>query len=62
MEVPVLMYDSEHWSINRSDNRRIEAAEMRFLILGYTLQASHSIPEFVLRFVYLVGENFSIEN
>ena len=37
--VPVLMYDSENWSLNRSDKREIEAAEMRFLrpTAGYTL-------------------------
>ena len=37
--VPVLMYGSENWSLNRSDKRKIEAAEMRFLKLmaGYTL-------------------------
>ena len=39
MAVPVLMYSSENWSLNRSDKREIEAAEMRFLrpIAGYTL-------------------------
>jgi hypothetical protein len=39
MEVPVLMYGSENWSLNRSDKRRIEAAEMRCLraMAGYTL-------------------------
>ena len=39
MAVPVLMYGSENWSLNRSDKRKIEAAEMRFLIpmAGYTL-------------------------
>ena len=37
MAVPVLMYDSENWSVNRSDKRKIEAAEMRFLrpMAGY---------------------------
>ena len=33
MAVPVLMYGSENWSLNRSDKREIEAAEMRFLRL-----------------------------
>jgi hypothetical protein len=39
MVVPVLMYDSDNWSLNRSDNRKIEATGMRFLRLmaGYTL-------------------------
>ena len=39
MAVPVLMYDSENWSLNRSDKRKIEAAEMRFLrsMTGCTL-------------------------
>ena len=31
MVVPVLMYDSETWSLNRSDKRKIEVAEMRLL-------------------------------
>jgi hypothetical protein len=31
MAVPVLMYGSENWSLNRSDKREIEAAEMIFL-------------------------------
>ena len=33
------MYGSENWSLNRSDKRRTEAAEMRFLrpMAGYTL-------------------------
>ena len=40
MAVPVLMYGSENWSLNRSDKREIEAAEMRFLrpMAGYTLR------------------------
>ena len=39
MAVPVLMYGSENWSLNRSDKRKIEASEMRFLrpMAGYTL-------------------------
>ena len=39
MAVPILMYGSENWSLNRSDKRKIEAAEMRFLrvMAGYTL-------------------------
>ena len=39
MAVPVLMYGSENWSLNRPDKRKIEAAEMRFLrpMAGYTL-------------------------
>ena len=39
MAVPVLMYGSENWSLTRSDKRKIEAAEMRFLrpTLRYTL-------------------------
>ena len=38
MAVPVLMYSSENWYLNRSDKRKIEAAEMRFLrsMSGYT--------------------------
>ena len=31
MAVPVLMYGSENWSLNQSDKRKIETAEMRFL-------------------------------
>ena len=39
MAVRVLMYGSENWSLNRSDKRKIEAAEMRFLrpMARYTL-------------------------
>ena len=39
MAVPVLMYSSENWSLNRSDKRKIETAEMRFLrpMARYTL-------------------------
>ena len=29
--VPVQMYGSENWTLNRSDKRKLEAAEMRFL-------------------------------
>ena len=38
MAVPVLMYGSENWSLNRLDKEKIEAAEMRFLrpMEGYT--------------------------
>ena len=38
MEVPVLMYGSENWSLHRSEKMKIEAAEMRFLrpTAGYT--------------------------
>ena len=39
MAVPVMMYSSENWSLNRSDMKRIEAVQMRFLrsMTGYTL-------------------------
>ena len=39
MAVPVLMYGSENWSLNRSDKRKIETAEVRFVrpMAGYTL-------------------------
>jgi hypothetical protein len=39
MTVSVMMYGRENWSLNRSDERQIEAAEMRFLrpMAGYTL-------------------------
>jgi hypothetical protein len=39
MAVPVLIHGSENWPLNRSDKRKIEAAEMRFLRprAGYTL-------------------------
>jgi uncharacterized protein (DUF2225 family) len=38
MAVPMLAYASENWKINRSDKRKTESAEMRFLlsIAGYT--------------------------
>ena len=31
MAVAVLMYGSENWPLKRSEKRKIEAAEMRFL-------------------------------
>ena len=31
MAVPVVMYGSENLSLNQSDKRKIDAAEMRFL-------------------------------
>ena len=39
MTVPVLMYGSEKWSLNRSDKSKIETAENKFLrtMAGYTL-------------------------
>ena len=38
MPVPVLMHGGENWPLNWSDERKIEAAEMRFLrpMAGYT--------------------------
>ena len=36
MAVPLLTYGSENWSLNRSDKRKIEAAEM-VPMAGYTL-------------------------
>jgi hypothetical protein len=40
MEVPMLMYGSENWAMNREDRRIVEAAEMEFLkcVAGYTLK------------------------
>ena len=32
MAVPVLMYGIDNWSLNRSDKRNTESAEMIFLI------------------------------
>jgi hypothetical protein len=39
MAVPMLTYASENWAINRSDKRKTELAEMKFLrsVAGYTL-------------------------
>jgi hypothetical protein len=39
MAVPMLTYASENWTINRSDKKKIEPSEMKFLcsIAGYTL-------------------------
>jgi hypothetical protein len=39
MTVPMLTYASENWTRNRSDKRKIESVEMRFLhsVAGYTL-------------------------
>ena len=46
MAVPVLMHGSENWSLNRSDKRKTEAAEMRFLrpMPGYTLLDKKEVP------------------
>jgi hypothetical protein len=37
--VPTLNYASENWTINLSDKKKIESAEMKFLrsVAGYTL-------------------------
>jgi hypothetical protein len=37
--VPMLTYASENWTINRSDRRKTESAEMKFLrsVAGYIL-------------------------
>jgi hypothetical protein len=45
MPIPVLMYGSENWSLNQSDKRKIEAAEMRFLrtMAGYTLWTKYKV-------------------
>ena len=39
MALPVPMYGSENWYLNRSEKSKIEAAEMRFLrpMAGYKL-------------------------
>jgi hypothetical protein len=39
MAVPLLIYASENWTINRSDKEKTESAEMQFLrsVAGYTL-------------------------
>jgi hypothetical protein len=39
MAVRMLTYASENWTINRSDKKKIESAEMKFLrsVAGYTL-------------------------
>jgi hypothetical protein len=39
MAVPMLTYVSENWTINRSDKKKIESAEMKFLrsVAGYSL-------------------------
>lgn len=39
MAVPMLTYACENWTLNRSDRRKIETAEMKFLrsVAGYTL-------------------------
>jgi hypothetical protein len=38
MAVPALLYGCETWALNRSDKRKTETAEMRFLrhVAGYT--------------------------
>jgi hypothetical protein len=37
--VPMLIYESENWTINRTDKTKIESAEIKFLrsVAGYTL-------------------------
>ena len=47
MAVSVLMYGSENWSLNRSDKRVIEAAEIRFLrpMVRYIQKRSSDIRE-----------------
>ena len=40
MAVPVLMYGSENWSLNRSDERKIEAAEMNIKKIGFNAKNS----------------------
>ena len=39
MAVPALLYGSEHWTLTKSQEQRIEASEMRFLrsVAGYTI-------------------------
>jgi hypothetical protein len=39
MAVPMLTYASENWTINRSDKKKIESAEVKFLrsVARYTL-------------------------
>jgi hypothetical protein len=39
MAVPMLTYASENWTINWSDKKKIESAEMKFLrsVAGYTI-------------------------
>jgi hypothetical protein len=36
---PMLMYGSENWALNRSERRKIERAQMRFIrrVSGYTV-------------------------
>jgi hypothetical protein len=38
MAVPMLKYEIENWTINRSDKKKIESAEIKFLrlVAGYT--------------------------
>jgi hypothetical protein len=39
MAVPMLTYAGENWTINQSDKKKIEPAEMKFLrsVAGYIL-------------------------
>jgi hypothetical protein len=43
--VPMLMYESEYWTLNRSERRETETAEMRFygLFLDTHLQTMYAI-------------------
>ena len=60
MAVSVLMYGSEDWSLNRSDKRKIEGAEMRFLrpMAGYTLwdkKRSSNIREQLIFLILMIN-------
>ena len=56
MAVPVLMYGSENWSLNRSEKREIEAAEMRFLrsMAGYTPLDKKEVARYENSWAFLI--------
>jgi hypothetical protein len=59
--VPILTYANEIWTRNRSDRRKIESTEMRFLhpVAGYTL----STPKTKYRHTFGVKDiQFNREN
>ena len=55
MAVPILIYGSENWYLNRSDKRKIEAAEMRFFKTnGRTYTLGQKISSDIREQVFLI--------
>jgi hypothetical protein len=62
MVVPTLLYGCETWALNRSDKRKIETAEMRFLrhVAGYTRRDEISNLS-IRRELQIFNTNYKIE-